>query len=100
MLLINSYFCHVWNSVLSQRMETIGLQPLVGDLFCDDNKQEIKLVNQKDLEHIDVKNVVLPVPGIPNTRYPTNMAIKDIYSSSIPKFDSTWFNKRIKYFIL
>lgn len=88
---------HLWNSLVTQRLETIGLEPLVGDLYCDNSGKELKLVNEASVNNISMRDVVMPLPGSKQTQYPINVKVKNLYNTSIPKFGTKWFNNRIQY---
>mmetsp|Transcript_8104 Transcript_8104/g.16917 ORF Transcript_8104/g.16917 Transcript_8104/m.16917 type:complete len:288 (-) Transcript_8104:151-1014(-) len=73
MFWINAYQSYCWNIMATERIKRFGTQPVVGDLYQeDDGKQrEVKVVTNPAEDKVELSQVVLPLPGF-GVQYPCN----------------------------
>lgn len=90
MFYINAYQALVWNKMASERIKRYGINPVPGDLYMEDNSNEVKVVVDEAI--VNIKQVVLPLPGY-SVLYPEN-AIGDMYQE-IMKQDGVTFEKDV-----
>jgi Uncharacterized conserved protein len=88
MLYINAYQALVWNKMASERIKRYGSKPIPGDLYMEDDSDEVKIVVDKAI--VDIRQVVLPLPGY-NVLYPENI-IGDMYQETMNQ-DGVKFEK-------
>lgn len=86
---INAYQSFIWNQVASARIQKYGKIAVKGDLYQDDESNEVKVVESDD-NSVPLSQVVLPLPGH-NIRYPENDA-GDLYKELLER-DSVQFEK-------
>jgi tRNA pseudouridine13 synthase len=86
---INAYQSFVWNQVASARIQKYGKTVVKGDLYQDEENNDIKVV-ESDENSMPFSRVVLPLPGH-NIQYPEN-EIGNLYKSLLER-DSVKFEK-------
>jgi tRNA pseudouridine13 synthase len=86
---INAYQSYIWNQVASARIQRHGKKPVKGDLYQDNDSEEVKVLNSDD-QLVSISQVVLPLPGF-NVRYPEN-DIGDLYTELL-RNDAVAFEK-------
>lgn len=98
LLYLHSYQSLLWNKIVSRRVKTYGLKPIVGDLVFKDNTlkdtvievineegeneeeetnlnnikcPEVKIISEENLSKYTIFDVVYPLPGC-DVQYPNN----------------------------
>ena len=73
---VHAYQSLVWNIVATERVRRFGVNPIVGDLYLNDNERNVQVVS--DPSSVDFSQVILPLPGY-TIQYPLN-EIGHLYS--------------------
>ena len=71
---INAYQSFIFNQAASQRIKLFGVRVAKGDLYFDgdgDHRDNVKLVNGREVPPIKISQIVLPLPGY-SVQYPEN----------------------------
>ena len=73
MFWINAYQSYCWNIMATERIRRFGTQPIVGDLYQEDDGQQrdVKVVTNPSEDKVELNQVVLPLPGY-GVQYPCN----------------------------
>ena len=88
-LLIDAYFGHMWNLVLLQRLNVIGSQPQIGDVYCSPNFSKFLVINDEGTR-ISIRpcRIAMPLTGSLADKHGT---ICSMYFDFLPEFDLNSF---------
>lgn len=74
LMYLHAYQSYIWNKMTSKRVELFGFKPVLGDLVRrnhSDKKEEILVLDEKNVNEYSIEHVVLPLPGH-SVKYPNN----------------------------
>lgn len=102
LMYLHAYQSFIWNSMVTKRIQLFGFKPVIGDLVKKqkndtfgkiEQKEEVTILNETNLNEFDIENVVLPLPGH-SIIYPENM--KSHYETILAKDDIKFENFKNK----
>nr|XP_002741613.2 PREDICTED: pseudouridylate synthase 7 homolog [Saccoglossus kowalevskii] len=81
LMYVHSYQSYIWNCILSRRIKSYGMKPIIGDLVQKNNSS--KYLTQDNINDYSIYDIVLPLPGYDIT-YPHN-EVADWYKEMLMK---------------
>ena len=80
LMYVHSWQSYVWNTVVSWRLQTYGVSPIVGDIVWKSNsdgdynsKSEVEFLSEETKSNFSIHDILLPLPGF-DVQFPENDA--------------------------